>query len=718
VANHARNRRTERTDEATEVDPLPPNRRVTPSDDDAGGRLGRARRRRIAIGAGALALFLVLLYVVDRARYSDRIARGAVISGVSVAGLTASEARDVVAREADSRLAEPLFIEVRGSRFEVSPAEIGASVDIDPVIAEAVAVGRSGGPGSDVLEWIGSIGSSRELSVPLSIDPSLLDPLFDAWQAEAIEDGPFLGAVVALGDAPTGEYPRPGWVIDRATALDRIEVALARLSGEGVEVPLVRQVPPVVADQVDRAVIEARALTAAPVVLEETPASFEARTAELQPTGDDKPPSPPNKKGQGGGDPPGAEADGPKPWRLELSRADLLGALRSRPVLEPQAGIELFFDARSFKKRLDEFSAELEEPAVDAKFVVDAAGRLTLTPSRPGTRVDADAMAAVVLSAARDPQRLGALPVERGAEPSFSSADAEGLRITKMVSQFTTRHACCQPRVTNIHLIADMLDGTIVRPGETFSVNALVGARTEDKGFVKAPSIEDGEMVDTPGGGISQFATTLFNAVLEGGYDIVERQPHSFYFHRYPVGHEATLSYPKPDLIFKNDTEAGMLIACDHDRTWIRVRIFGDTGGRKVDKQVSQPFDLTEPETEYEANDKLDPDDEEVIEEGTSGWAVTATRIVTFVDGTTKEESRKVTYKPRPRLVEVHSCRIPKKKKGYTGKPCPEPDPDEDGAEDPDADDASDEEGTVQGEEGTVMGNEGTDKPVTDEVYR
>ena len=167
--------------------------------------------------------------------------------------------------------------------------------------------------------------------------------------------------------------------------------------------------------------------------------------------------------------------------------------------------------------------------------------------------------------------------------------------------------SCCQPRVQNIHRIADLLDQRIVRPDETFSINAIVGERTVKNGFVAAPSIEDGEMVDTVGGGISQFATTFFNAVFYGGYDIIERAPHTYWFSRYPMGHEATLSYPKPDIIFKNDSKAGILIDTSYTDTSITVKLYGDNGGRRVRAQVSPRFAVVEPTVELVPDPRRDP---------------------------------------------------------------------------------------------------------------
>jgi vancomycin resistance protein YoaR len=257
--------------------------------------------------------------------------------------------------------------------------------------------------------------------------------------------------------------------------------------------------------------------------------------------------------------------------------------------------------------------------------------------------------------------------------PARSTAQAEKLGIHKLVGSFTTRHPCCQPRVDNIHRIATLLDGLVVEPGQTASINAIVGPRTQKNGFVLAPSIEDGEMVDTVGGGVSRFATTIFNALFHAGYDIIERQPHTYWFPRYPMGHDATLGFPRPDIAFKNDSQAGLLIKTSFTNTTITVKVYGDTGGRRVTSSVSERRDIVPPVVELLPNRDVAPDEEKVKEGGMIGWSVIASRTVTFADGTKKEEKRKVTYKPKPRRIEVHPCKIPKGEPGATGERCPEP---------------------------------------------
>jgi hypothetical protein len=161
----------------------------------------------------------------------------------------------------------------------------------------------------------------------------------------------------------------------------------------------------------------------------------------------------------------------------------------------------------------------------------------------------------------------------------------------KLVSQFTTYHSCCESRVTNIHIMADQIDGMTVLPGQTFSVNAALGPRTEAKGYVPAPILLDGDSYccDHPlniGGGTSQFGTTIYNAIFYGGYEILDHKPHSRYIDRYPLGIEATLGYPWPDVVFRNDTFTPITIDTSYTSTSITVRFLGDDLGRTITADV------------------------------------------------------------------------------------------------------------------------------------
>lgn len=163
--------------------------------------------------------------------------------------------------------------------------------------------------------------------------------------------------------------------------------------------------------------------------------------------------------------------------------------------------------------------------------------------------------------------------------PDVEPIEPPPLPEIQRVSRFTTYHDCCEPRVHNIQLLADTLDGYVVYPGEVFSINEAVGPRTWAKGYVAAPILCSTGYCLGVGGGISQFATTMFNAIFWGGYEEVAHRPHSIWIDRYPVGIEATLSYGSLDVAFRNDTVTPVTIRTRHSATSITVELWGNAGG-------------------------------------------------------------------------------------------------------------------------------------------
>jgi len=111
-------------------------------------------------------------------------------------------------------------------------------------------------------------------------------------------------------------------------------------------------------------------------------------------------------------------------------------------------------------------------------------------------------------------------------------------------------------------------------------------------------------------------------------------------------------------------------------KTFIRVQFYGDNGGRKVRAKVSQRTNIKDPPVELIPNPDLDPDEEKAREAGALEWTVVVARVITFADGTKREEKRRVVYNPRVRRVEVHPCRMPEGEEGYTGADCPDPEED------------------------------------------
>jgi vancomycin resistance protein YoaR len=135
-----------------------------------------------------------------------------------------------------------------------------------------------------------------------------------------------------------------------------------------------------------------------------------------------------------------------------------------------------------------------------------------------------------------------------------------------------------------------------------------MGPRTIDRGFDYAPVIVDGVLRQGVGGGICQFATTLFNAAFFAGLPIVERHPHDFYIDHYPVGRDAAVAWGSKDLKFRNDSGRTLMIRCWAGGGRLTIVIVGDTG-RTVDYTTSgftnvrkSPYTKAHPRVVYDGD--------------------------------------------------------------------------------------------------------------------
>ena len=595
-----------------------------------------SRGSRIVLIAGASVVGLLVLVLgafgLDRMAHSGEVFRGVSVGGTDLGGLDEEAAMSALLGLEDRLVTETLPVVVESTQFDLDPATVGFNVDEAAAFADAMAIGREGGLLDQFRWWLDNVFAANDLPIPATIDSGDLSTLLTTYESDALDSPPFNGSIDIEDSTPVARYPAPGKGINPLTAEVRISRALIQQPRPSVTLDVV-SIPPVmtVAD-VDNAVREAQLLLSG---------SIELTRSDPDVT-------------------------------VEFSQEDLAEALVVDTQLEPIPTIDVGFDPERIGALLEPVRAQLEAPPKDAELIIDEDDNVILQEGTPGSLVDAELAAEAAEAAARRGTRTAELPFEDGAQPDVTTEDLAQLGIEEKVSEFTTFHPCCQARVTNIHLFADAVDGTIVLPGEQLSLNELVGQRTVENGFLPAPTIVGGKLEDTVGGGVSQFATTFYNAVFYGGYEDVTHLAHSYYFSRYPEGIEATISWPAPDLVFRNDTDAAVLIKTEYTDESITVKFFGDNGGREVEGIVSDRFGWTDPPVEYIPLVERDPEDgERVVVQGARGWSVTVTRIITFPDGSEEESSWTVRYRAQPREIEAHPCIIPEGANGHTGEECP-----------------------------------------------
>jgi vancomycin resistance protein YoaR len=240
---------------------------------------------------------------------------------------------------------------------------------------------------------------------------------------------------------------------------------------------------------------------------------------------------------------------------VELAPRDYAPALRLKPVDgELVPGLK--------KKPI----IALVDAAITTEAPVDATvalvdGKPKVIPAKPGVSYEPDVVTEAFLDLVQQPEGARSIDVEATvAEPEFTTKDARALKIREQVSTFTTYYPPAEYRDINIGRAAELITGTVLKPGEIFSLNDTVGERTEENGFTTGFVIQNGIFKEDLGGGVSQMATTTFNAAFFAGLEDVEHKPHSVYIDRYPVGREATVAWGAVDLRFANNTPYGVLI--------------------------------------------------------------------------------------------------------------------------------------------------------------
>jgi vancomycin resistance protein YoaR len=222
----------------------------------------------------------------------------------------------------------------------------------------------------------------------------------------------------------------------------------------------------------------------------------------------------------------------------------------------------------------DNATDEETDQETGVEFVIGFDGEVYIVGALPGSECCDPDTAATLMTALRAGTDA-AVPVFPVEPPDAEGlAWAESLGIKELVGEFTTFYKPNQTRIINIARISEITRGAIIEPGETFSVNEFVGPRTTADGFVSAGVISNGTFSSSVGGGISQYATTLFNAAFFAGLDFGQYQSHSIYISRYPYGREATVSFPFPNLEIINTTPYGILLWPTTNEDSITVRLY------------------------------------------------------------------------------------------------------------------------------------------------
>ncbi|MFJ8812705.1 VanW family protein [Amycolatopsis thermoflava] len=566
---------------------------------------GKRFLARALMVAGCLLGVGVILYGADLIVSAGDVPRGVTVAGVKVGGLSRDDAEAKLRRELGPRLNAPVPIEAGDVRTTLDPARSGLSVDWSSTVVQA------GRQPLDPLDRITSFFRTREVGVVTSTDPDELHQSIARLAAERINHPPTEGSIgfVTVPGTDGGVNPYP---IEPRDGQDLVDVKGAGdilratwLDKSGVRLPVVLTPVKVTSAGVHSA-------------LERLVAPAVAKPVTLH------------------GD--GADA--------VLKPSAIAAALKFSPADGGALRVEA--DPVKLQQAVRDPLASTEKRGKDAQ-IVFAGGAPAVQPSEDARKIDWNRTFQPLMDVLAKPDGRDLAVRYQTTRPETTTEDANALGIKEVVGEFTTS-GLSGPAATNARIMADKVNGTILRPGETFSLNARVGARSQSQGYVPAPVNEDGFGPEVIGGGSSQLATTLYNAAYFAGLTDAGHTEHSYHLDRYPAGRDAvaiTADGAAVDLKFTDNLRSGVAIQASVSGGSVTVKIWG-TKQYRVESSTGSFSDFRPPPLQPGG-----PGPDCHPSGGRPGFTTTDTRVL--YDVTTgaevRRDTRTVTYAPKPAVL-------------------------------------------------------------------
>ncbi|MGC5256038.1 VanW family protein [Gordonia sp. DT218] len=555
-------------------------------------------RTAVRIIVGALAVASVVL-ATDLLLTKDTTARGAVVAGVPAGHLHRDEAQGVI-DELSARTTEPVWLRTAAGTAMVDAASLGLTFDPDATLERLMQQ-----PKNPVTRLAGMAGVPQTIDPVVHIDRVAFDSTLDEQQP-TLEQAAVEGGVRYDGTTPVEVMPVAG----ERVAHDAAAATLAErwLDGRPIDLPVEDFDPTVSTDVV-------RETAAGPAV--------RAVAGPLTLTGSDN-------------------------ETVRVEPAQLGSILSFGP--DGQGGLKPVVDPKKGAALLGPRLAATERKPVDATFSVRT-GSPTVVPSRAGARVDWTKTFASIAAVATGADASDERVVEVAYKPlpaRLTTEDARKLGVREVVGEFTTS-GFTSASGENIRLVADEVDGALILPGKTFSLNTHTGPRGTAQGYVTSTIIDHGHAAKAVGGGISQFATTLYNASYFAGLEDVDHTEHSYYISRYPEAREATVFEGAIDLVFRNNTPHGVYIETNWTPSDVTVRMWSTTT-MDVESITGDRHSYTEPPLV-----KLPKGDDCMASSGSRGFTTSNTRVISDAESgaEVRRHTRTVKYDPEPKVACV-----------------------------------------------------------------
>ena len=532
------------------------------------GERASARRGtpwKLLLAPLVVVLMAIGFAVAAEAAYAQRALPGVSVGGIAIGSLEKAALR----QRLDSELAAPwaaATVTLSDGRraWRTTNGDLRIAPDLDAAVAAALAYGKTGSPLDRIGAWIDAFRGDANIPFAMRARGDALDR-WVAAVARDVDRAPVSGELRLTAKGLEATQPELGHEVDRVATVASL-LSADSLGDRDVTLHVRSAYPAVDASGFDEAYARASAVVTPLTV------SVEDRTW--------------NEGASGLATLLVIDRVAAKPGELPAIPGEAIApSARYRYVVS--------LASERVASWVSALGVVLDHPGKSAKYKVSAEGAIGVVPSESGVRVDQEKLRALFLNQLLRPAagatREVAAPAAVDAS-AFTTEQAKELAPKlSLASTFTTYYPPSAARHANISTGASQFDGVVIMPGQTFSFWELLGAVTVERGYAYAGAIINNRSDENViGGGLCQVSTTIFNAVSQQGYEIVERHAHGYYIDRYPIGYDAAVFQPGVDFKWRNDTANPVFIYSWSGDTWLKIDVWSIPTGRTV--VVSAPL--------------------------------------------------------------------------------------------------------------------------------
>lgn len=526
--------------------------------------------------------------------YQGRIVPNVIVAGVRVGGLSMSEAKERLAGIFETKAPTDILIEGPGEKREtVTQKKLAITYDAKKSAEAAFAVGRGESAGQRIFDRLKALVVPAKLPAFFDYDEEVLATLTKAF-GESVEDPEQEARIVIENGRLTVTPEKAGKRLQSSEPTAGILHRFGYLDRSPLRLELREVIPTVTKEKAETVKEEVARIVEKPVTLSWAKKTFT--------------------------------------WDAQT----ILAFIELASSRDPARPVVAMVNETKVRAAVDALGGEIDQRAVDAKLRIEGGRASTFTASTSGLTLDRDkAVNDVVLTL--EALRTGtdgsaiALSVKETL-PAVRTETINDLGIKELIGRGTTSFAGSPPnRIHNISVGASAFNGILIKPGETFSTVKALGNIDESTGYKPELVIKEDRLKPELGGGLCQVSTTLFRAVLNAGLPVVERKNHSFRVSYYepPIGMDATIYDPAPDLKFTNDTPGYVLIQTKVSGTKLTFEFYGTSDGRVAVTTTPRAYAYTDPgDPVYIEDPSLAPGETKQIEKAVPGASADFTYTV------------------------------------------------------------------------------------------